>query len=181
MKKIFKILSILVMVFVLFSCANPASDDSNPTSEPSGPETPVETPTDDPVVETPEVPTYSIIFKHNLGSDWAGYLLFDEVTDFLNTLPDFKNLEEGTEVQLPWVLYANVNLEDESIDEISKTETDNSNYVFTPYLGYYVANIGVSTDASKRLRSVTIGNEDIVIQLFNCYGDPIEEYHRNSN
>ena len=160
MKKIFKILIILAMTFVFFSCANSASDDSNPTSEPS---------------------KHSIIFKHNLGSDWAGYLLFDEVTDFLNSLPEFKNLEEGTEVQLPWVLYANVNLKDESIDEISKTETDNSNYVFKPYLGYYVANIGVSTDASKRLKSVTIGNEDIVIQLFNCYGDPIDEYHQNSN
>ena len=63
MKKIFKILSILVMVFVLFSCANSASDDSNPTSEPS---------------------KHSIIFKHNLGSDWAGYLLFDEVTAALD-------------------------------------------------------------------------------------------------
>ena len=167
MKKIFKILSILVMVFVLFSCANSASDDSNSTSDDSNP--------------TSEPSKHSIIFKHNLKSDWAGYMMFDEVTDFLNSLPEFKNLEEGTEVQLPWVLYANVNLEVESIDEISKTETDNSNYVFTPYLGYYVANIGVSTDASKRLRSVTIGNEDIVIQLFNCYGGPIEEYHQNSN
>lgn len=105
----------------------------------------------------------------------------DELTDFLNSLPEFKNLEEGTEVQLPWVLYGNVNLEDESIGEISKTETDNSNYVFTLYLGYYDANIALSTDSSKRLRSVTIGNEDIIIQLFNCYAGPIEEYHQNSN
>ena len=35
MKKIFKILIILEMTFVFFSCANSASDDSNPTSEPS--------------------------------------------------------------------------------------------------------------------------------------------------
>lgn len=148
------------MTFVLFSCANSASDDSNPTSEPS---------------------KHSVIFKHNVSSNDTYYLVFDETIRFLNTLPDFKNLEEGTEVQLPWVLYANVNLEDESIGEISKTETDNSNYVFEPYLGYYDANIALSTDSSKCLKSVTIGNEDIVIQLFNCYSAPIEDYHQNSN
>ena len=82
------------MTFVLFSCANSASDDSNPTSESS---------------------KHSIIFKHNVSSIDTYYLVFDETIRFLNTLPDFKNLEEGTEVQLPWVLYANVNLEDESI------------------------------------------------------------------
>lgn len=47
MKKIFKILIILAMTFVLFSCANSASDDSNPTSESS---------------------IHSIIFKHNVSS-----------------------------------------------------------------------------------------------------------------
>lgn len=160
MKKIFKILIILAMTFVFFSCANSASDDSNPTSEPS---------------------KHSIIFKHNLSSVAPKYLMCDEVTDFLNSLPEFKNLEEGTEVQLPWVLYGNVNLEEVSIGEISKTETDNSNYVFEPYLGYYDANITLSTDSSKCLKSVTIGNEDIVIQLFNCYSAPIEDYHQNSN
>ena len=180
MKKIFKILIILVMVFVLFSCANPSSD-STSGSQPSSPETPVETPSDDPVEETPEVPTYSVIFKHNVSSIDTYYLVFDETIRFLNTLPDFKNLEEGTEVQLPWVLYANVNLEDESIGEISKTETDNSNYVIEPYLGYYNADIGVSTDSSKRLRSVTLGNEDIVIQIFNYEVISIDEYHQNSN
>ena len=37
MKKIFKILSILVMVFVLFSCANPSSNPEEPTvTEPQG-------------------------------------------------------------------------------------------------------------------------------------------------
>lgn len=160
MNKIFKILIILAMTFVLFSCANSASDDSNPTNEPS---------------------KHSIIFKHNLSSVDPKYLMCDEVTDFLNSLPEFKNLEEGTEVQLPWVLYGNVNLEEVSIGEISKTETDNSNYVFEPYLGYYDANIALSTDSSKCLKSVTIGNEDIVIQLFNCYSAPIEDYHQNSN
>ncbi len=160
MKKIFKILIILAMTFVLFSCANSASDDSNPTSEPS---------------------KHSIIFKHNVSSIDTYYLVFDETIRFLNTLPDFKNLEEGTEVQLPWVLYANLNLEDESIGEISKTETDNSNYVIEPYLGYFNAHIGMSTDSSKRLRSVTLGNEDIVIQIFNYKIISIDEYHQNSN
>ena len=160
MKKIFKILIILAMTFVFFSCANSASDDSNPTSEPS---------------------KHSIIFKHNLSSVAPKYLMCDEVTDFLNSLPEFKNLEEGTEVQLPWVLYANVNLEDVSIGEISKTETDNSNYVIEPYLGYYDANITLSTDSSKCLKSVTIGNEDIVIQIFNYNVISIDEYHQNSN
>ena len=43
MKKIFKILSILVMVFVLFSCANPSgNDDGNSTISPS-PEEPTVT------------------------------------------------------------------------------------------------------------------------------------------
>ena len=37
MKKIFKILSILVMVFVLFSCVNPSSNPEEPTvTEPQG-------------------------------------------------------------------------------------------------------------------------------------------------
>ena len=37
MKKIFKILSVLVMVFVLFSCANPSSNPETPTvTEPQG-------------------------------------------------------------------------------------------------------------------------------------------------
>ena len=70
MKKIFKILIILAMTFVFFSCANSASDDSNPTSEPS---------------------KHSVIFKHNLSSVDPKYLMCDEVTDFLNSLPEFKN------------------------------------------------------------------------------------------
>ena len=55
MKKIFKILSIFVMVFVLFSCANPSSD-STSGSQPSGSETPVETPSDDTEPSGPETP-----------------------------------------------------------------------------------------------------------------------------
>ena len=148
MNKILKILSILFIGFVMFSCSTPTND--------------------------PEIQTYSITFATKDST-------IQFFVDYLNTLPEFKNLEEGTEVQLPWVLYANVNLEDESIGEISKTETDNSNYVIEPYLGYYNAHIGVSTDSSKRLRSVTLGNEDIVIQIFNYDVISIDEYHQNSN
>ena len=43
MNKILKILSILVIGFVMFSCSTPTND---PT--PNGPETPVETPSDNP-------------------------------------------------------------------------------------------------------------------------------------
>ena len=78
MNKILKILSILIVGFVMFSCSTPTNDPTpyipepsgsetpieTPTddTEPSGPETPVETPSDDPVEEKPEVQTYSITF-----------------------------------------------------------------------------------------------------------------------
>ena len=78
MNKILKILSILVIGFVMFSCSTPTNDPTpyipepsgpetpvetpSDDTEPSGPETPVETPSDDPVEETPEEPTYSITF-----------------------------------------------------------------------------------------------------------------------
>ena len=78
MKKIFKILSILVMVFVLFSCANPSSNPEEPTvTEPQG---------------------YSITFTvENFGEQ--------PVADLLNSLPDYKNLKEGTEVEFPTIIY----------------------------------------------------------------------------
>lgn len=62
MNKILKILSILVIVFVMFSCSTPTNDPTPYVPEPSGPETPVETPSDNPVEETPKVQTYSITF-----------------------------------------------------------------------------------------------------------------------
>ena len=140
MNKILKILSILVIGFVMFSCSTPTNDPThyvpeesgpetpapnpaepsgpetpapNPAepsgpetpapnpAEPSGPETPVETPSDNPVEETPAVPTYSIIFTAEDSSNQ----LFKVTVDYLNTLPEFKNLEEGTEVMLYKHLY----------------------------------------------------------------------------
>ena len=78
MNKILKILSILVIGFVMFSCSTPTND----------PETPA---------PNPEVQTYSITFttanpNHKI------------ITDYLNSLPDLK---EGTEVKLYKHIYLN--------------------------------------------------------------------------
>lgn len=115
MNKILKILSILVIGFVMFSCSTPTNDpthyvpeESGPETpapnpaEPSGPETPVETPSDNPVEETPAVPTYSIIFTTE-----DDRFVTQIITDYLNTLPEFKNLKEGTEVMLYKYVYIN--------------------------------------------------------------------------
>ena len=117
MNKILKILSILVIGFVMFSCSTPTNDPTpyipepsgsetpvetpSDDTEPSGPETPVETPSDDPVEETPEEPTYSITFIAYTEEDTAT----EAVKTFLNSLPDYKNLEEGTEIELPTTVY----------------------------------------------------------------------------
>ena len=176
MKKIFKILSIFVMVFVLFSCANPSSDstsgsqpsgsktpvetptdDTEPSGpetpvetpsddpEPSGPETPVETPSDDPVEETPAVPTYSIIFTAEDSSNQ----LFKVTVDYLNTLPEFKNLEEGTEVMLYKHLYLN-----RDGSEITKELVETSVHDFT-----------VKYDDNSKIDSVVIGNKDVKVKV----------------
>ena len=47
MNKILKILSILIVGFVMFSCSTPTNDPTPYIPEPSGSETPIETPTDD--------------------------------------------------------------------------------------------------------------------------------------
>ncbi len=144
MKKIFKILSILMMVFVLFSCANPSSnDDWNnvvilSTEKPSG-----ETPTDT-TEETPEEPTYSITFV-------AEDPRYDQpLADLLNSLPDYKNLEEGTEVELPTVAYLTYISDDDYEYTLERTESTN-------YEGkmFYEGDI----------TSVVIGNEDIEIKF----------------
>ena len=115
MNKILKILSILVIGFVMFSCSTPTNDpthyvpeESGPETpapnpaEPSGPETPVETPSDNPVEETPKVQTYSITFVAGNSSvgDIDGH-----IADTLNKKPNFKNIEEGTEVMFPEWIY----------------------------------------------------------------------------
>lgn len=142
MNKILKILSILVIGFVMFSCSTPTNDPTLYVPEPSGPETPVETPTDDPVEETPEVPTYSIIFTTE-DSD------IQIIIDYLNTLPEFKNLEEGTEVMLYKHLYSN-----EACNEFTKEIVETS--VLNHFLCY---------DSNPGINSVVIGNEDVEVEV----------------
>ena len=85
MNKILKILSILIVGFVMFSCSIPTND-----------------PTVFPVEETPEEPTYSITFiAYTEKEDTAT----EAVRTFLNSLPDYKNLKEGEEVKLPTKVY----------------------------------------------------------------------------
>ena len=97
MNKILKILSILVIGFVMFSCSTPTNDPTLYVPDESSPETPVETPSDDPVEETPEVPTYSITFKAASDSE-------KPIAAELNKKPEFKNIEANLEVMFPeWV------------------------------------------------------------------------------
>lgn len=102
MNKILKILSILIIGFVMFSCSTPTNDPTHYVPEESGPETPVETPSDDPVEETPKVQTYSITFVAGNSSvgDIDGH-----IADTLNKKPDFKNIEANREVMFPEWIY----------------------------------------------------------------------------
>ena len=126
MNKILKILSILIIGFVMFSCSTPTND----------PETPA---------PNPEVPTYSIIFT----TEDSDIQIF---VDYLNTLPEFKNLEEGTEVKLYKHLYTDN--DNGNVTKITKeiVETSELNWFF-----FYDSNPGID--------SVVIGNEDIEIKL----------------
>ena len=156
MNKILKILSILVIGFVMFSCSTPTNDPTLYVPEPSGPETPVETPTDDPVEETPEtptdnpteetpeVPTYSITFT----TENSNYQI---IVDYLNNLPEFKNLEEGTEVMLYKHLYLN-----KACNEVTKEIVETSVHDFT-----------VMYDNNSEIDSVVIGNEDVEVEIDN--------------
>lgn len=100
MNKILKILSILVIGFVMFSCSTPTNDPTPYVPDENGPETPVLTPSDDPIEEAPKVQTYSITFV--AGNPWDR----DEpIADTLNKKQNFKNLEEGTKVTFPEWIY----------------------------------------------------------------------------
>ena len=126
MNKILKILSILVIGFVMFSCSTSTND----------PETPA---------PTPEVQTYSITFT-------VKDIVQHELADFLNSLPDYKNLKEGTEVELPTVIYLTQETNQVTLE---RTESStNSNEIF------YEGNI----------TSVVIGNEDIEIKCWFDHG-----------
>ena len=125
MNKILKILSILIIGFVMFSCS---------------------TPTNDPVEVTPEEPTCSITFiaekNDKLGSDED--LLNKLSSDLLNSLPDYKNLKEGTEVKLPIVIY--INTEEATLDR-----TESSTHL-----------MDIIYEDNKT--SVVVGNENIEIK-----------------
>ena len=132
MNKILKILSILVIGFVMFSCSTPTNDPTPYVPEPSGPETPA---------PNPAVQTYSITFKVEDPRQ-------QPVADLLNSLPDYKNLKEGTEVELPTVIY--INLETEQLTlELTESSTNKNEL-------YYEGDI----------TSVVIGNEDIEIMCW---------------
>ena len=134
MNKILKILSILVIGFVMFSCSTPTNDSTIYVPEESGPETPA---------PNPEVPTYSIIFTTE------DYYVPQVFVDYLNTLPEFKNLEEGTEVMLYKHLYCN-----EACDEFTTEIVETSVYDY--YFCY---------DNNSEIDSVVIGNEDVEVEM----------------
>lgn len=124
MNKILKILSILVIGFVMFSCSTPTNDPEIPAPN-------------------PEVPTHSITFTTE-DSD------IKIVVDYLNTLPEFKNLEEGTEVMLYKHLYSN-----QECTEFTKeiVEASECNHFF-----YYDNN-------NPGIDSVIIGNKDVEVEV----------------
>jgi len=132
MNKILKILSILVIGFVMFSCSTPTSDPTLYVPEPSSPETPA---------PNPEVQTYSITFITENAAQ-------QPIADLLNNSPDYKNLKEGTEVELPTVIY--VNLETEQLT-LELTESSTHETVIS-----YEGNI----------TSVVVENEDIEIKCW---------------
>lgn len=129
MNKIFKILSILVIGFVMFSCSTPTNDPTPYVPEPSGP-------------ETPEVKTYSITFVAEK------YPEDDQpIADLLNSLPDYKNLEEGTKVELLTIIYETIGGE----YKIDKPEDVNNDLKMN-----YEGNV----------TSVVVGNENIEIKFW---------------
>ncbi len=134
MNKILKILSILVIGFVMFSCSSPTNDPTIYVPEESGPETPA---------PNPEVPTSSITFT----IEDSKLQIF---ADYLNSLPEFKNLEEGTEVKLYKKLYIN-----EACNEVTKEIVETSVYEYC--FRYY--------NDSSEVDSVVIGNEDVEVKM----------------
>ena len=90
MNKILKILSILVIGFVMFSCSTPTNDPILYVPESSGP-------------ETPEEQTYSITFVAEK------YPEDDQpIADLLNRLDTYNKVEKGKEVELPTIIYETI-------------------------------------------------------------------------
>lgn len=146
MNKILKILSILIIAFVMFSCSTPTNDPTPYVPEPSGPETPVETPSDDPVEETPEEPTYSITFIAERND-----ILDQETNDLLNSLSSellnslyAKKLKKDEKVELPKYIYTNT-------EEATLELTESSTHAIVIFY-------------ENKITSVVVGNEDIEIK-----------------
>ena len=90
MNKILKILSILVIGFVMFSCSTPTNNPTFYVPESSGP-------------ETPEEQTYSITFVAEK------YPEDDQpIADLLNRLDTYNKVEKGKEVELPTIIYETI-------------------------------------------------------------------------
>lgn len=128
MNKILKILSILVIGFVMFSCSTPTNDPTIYVPESSGP-------------ETPEVQTYSITFITENPAQ-------QPIADLLNSSLDCKNLKEGTEVELPTVIYM-------------EQETEQLALELTESLTHETV-----IDYEGNITSVVVGNEDIEIKCW---------------
>ena len=142
MNKILKILSILVIGFVMFSCSTPTNDPTHYVPDENGSETPVETPSDDPVEETPKVQTYSITFVAGNPSGYDG-----PTADTLNKKPDFKNIEANLEVMFPeWIYLEEWNCE------------VNVRYYYEGQLGYGPLN---------KIESTVMDSDKNIIVVFN--------------
>ena len=128
MNKILKILSILVIGLVMFSCSTPTNDPTLYVPESSDP-------------ETPAIPTYSITFVAENPAQ-------QPVADLLNSSPDYKNLKEGTEVELPTVIYMTEETEQLSL-ELTESSTHEN---------------GISYE--NNTTSVVVGNKNIEIKCW---------------
>ena len=126
MNKILKILSILVIGFVMFSCSTPTNDSTPYIPDESGP-------------ETPEVQTYSITF---VAEDTS--LTTTIVVGYLNSLSQFKTLKENDTVSLIQELYIS---SDEKVTE-NKIEDSVAKY-FIQYDGENIEEIEIGNKDVK--------------------------------
>lgn len=138
MNKILKILSILVIGFVMFSCSTPTNDPTPYVPEPSSP-------------ETPEVQTYSITFVAEKCPEWD-----QPVADLLNSLPDYKNLKEDTEVELPTITYE-ITKKDSTVTYVLEKPEDESKIDYVVEYNIYYEN---------NVTSVVVKNENIKIKFW---------------
>ena len=126
MNKILKILSILIIGFVMFSCS---------------------TPTNDPVEETPEEPTYSITFKPKNPDN----LMTSKIAEYLNGLSEFKDLKKDKIVPLYKELYI-------MNDGTFSTNQNNANSIVDNIKYYY-------NSETDEINSVVIVNKNVEVKI----------------